>query len=458
MMKRPRHLALFVMLLAAGALTASACGHAVAPPAVVTAPRYPEFSLPELLAGDARQPELVAQHDAAWRWLQAGDLGRAETELQAVLKRSPGFYPSETALGYLEVARKNYGPAIEHFDRALQARSGYVPAIVARGQTLLAQGKEPEALAAFETALKYDPTLTEVGRRVEVLRALQAQETVATARRAAQAGRLDEAARAYEQAIAASPDSAFLFRDLADVEAKQGRGDQALEHYRKAVQLDPSDVASLVRIAEALEAGDDIEGAVAIYIQANVLEPSVEVGRRLAALDARAAYLRLPAEYRAIPAATSITRGELASLIGLRLSELVASVPAQPVLITDTRNNWASSWINAVAAAGVMDAYENHTFAPGNAIRRGDLAQAVSRMLKIIAARHPQLLKDWQSRQQKMSDVGVSNLNYADASLSVAAGVLPLAENGSFQLPRAVTGAEAIDAVTKLERLFNSSK
>jgi hypothetical protein len=86
------------------------------------------------------------------------------------------------------------------------------------------------------------------------------------------------------------------------------------------------------------------------------------------------------------------------------------------------------------------------------------LAQAVSRMLKIIAARHPQLLKDWQSRQQKMSDVGVSNLNYADASLSVAAGVLPLVENGSFQLSRPVTGAEAIDAVTRLDRLFNSAK
>ena len=78
--------------------------------------------------------------------------------------------------------------------------------------------------------------------------------------------------------------------------------------------------------------------------------------------------------------------------------------------------------------------------------------------LRIIAARRPELLKDWQSRQQKMSDVGVSNLNYADASLSVAAGVLPLLENGSFQLSRPVSGAEAIDAMTRLEQLFNASK
>ena len=36
-----------------------------------------------------------------------------------------------------------------------------------------------------------------------------------------------------------------------------------------------------------------------------------------------------------------------------------------------------------------------------------------------------------------MADVGVSNLHYADASLSVAAGILPLADGGAFQLSRA---------------------
>ena len=77
---------------------------------------------------------------------------------------------------------------------------------------------------------------------------------------------------------------------------------------------------------------------------------------------------------------------------------------------------------------------------------------------KIVAASRPQLLKDWQSRQQKMADVGVSNLHYADASLSVAAGILPLADGGVFQLSRPVSGAEAIDAVSRIERLYNTSK
>ncbi len=134
-----------------------------------------------------------------------------------------------------------------------------------------------------------------------MLRARAQQENVAAARKAAQANRLDEAARLYEQAIAASPDSAFLVRDLAEVEAKQGKTDQALARYRRVVEMDPTDAASRIRIGEILDARGDLAGAMKMYTEANNLEPSAELRRRMAAIDARLAYLKLPAEYRAIP-------------------------------------------------------------------------------------------------------------------------------------------------------------
>jgi tetratricopeptide (TPR) repeat protein len=441
----------FVLLLV------TACAPTVAPP-VVTTPRYPDYIFPTLSQPDARQADLLRDHDIAWRWLQAGDFSRAETGFMAILKRSPEFYPSETALGYLELARKNYEPAAARFDRVLQANGEYVPALVGRGEVMLALSREPEALASFETAVKIDPQLQTIARRVEVLRALAQQENVAAARRAAQAGRFDEAARLYEQAIAASPDSAFLVRDLADVEAKQGKTDQALARYRRVIEMDATDAASRIRIGEILDARGDLAGAHEMYTAANNLEPSAELRRRLAAIDARLAYLKLPAEYRAIPDDPSITRGDLASLIGLRLQSILERAPAQAVVITDVRTHWASEWIMATARAGVMEPYENHTFQPRNSVRRSDLAQAVARILKIIAAGRPQLLKDWQSRMQKMSDVGVSNLHYADASLSVAAGIIPLVEGNAFQLSRPVSGAEAIDAITRIEQLLATSK
>jgi len=202
----------------------------------------------------------------------------------------------------------------------------------------------------------------------------------------------------------------------------------------------------------------DIEGATAMYTEADRLEPSAEVKRRLAALEEKAAYLRLPAEYRALPDQPSIMRGDLAALIGIRLEGVLARATAQPVLVTDTRNHWAAVWIMTVVSAGIMDAFENHTFQPRTAIHRSDLAQSVSRLLKLIALNDPALLKQWQGRQAKMADVGVSNVNYADASLSVSAGILPLAPGDLFQLTRPVSGDEAIAAISKLEQLFNTTK
>ena len=452
---------LILVLLAA---FAASCGRTVAPP-VVTTPRYPDYIMPTLSAGsggpeafEGRQADLLREHDAAWRWFQAGDLARAEAAFLSILKRSPQFYPSDTAMGYLELARRNFEPAAARFDRVLQSNPGYVPALVGRGESMLALSREPEALAAFESAVKVDPQLQTIARRVEVLRARAQQENVAAARRAAQANRLDEAARLYEQAIAGSPDSAFLVRDLAEIEVKQGKTDQALARYMRVVDMDPTDAASRIRIGEILDARGDLAGALKMYTEANTLEPSADLRRRMAAIDARLAYLKLPEEYRVIPSSQSITRGDLASLIGIRLKPLLDRAPAQAVVITDARNHWASEWIMATASAGVMEAYENHTFQPRNPVRRSDLAQAVARMLKVIAAGRPQLLKDWQSRMQKMADVGVSNLRYADASLSVAAGIIPLVDGGSFQLSREVSGAEAIDAITRIEQVVTTSK
>ena len=143
-------------------------------------------------------------------------------------------------------------------------------------------------------------------------------------------------------------------RDLADIELKQGKTDEALARYRRVIEMDPSDAASRTRIGEILDARGDLEGALKMYTEANDLEPSAELRRRTAALDARLAYLKLPAEYRAIPDAPSITRGDLASLIGIRLESLLASTPAQAVVITDTRSHWAADWIMATARAGVI--------------------------------------------------------------------------------------------------------
>jgi len=101
----------------------------------------------------------------------------------------------------------------------------------------------------------------------------------------------------------------------------------------------------------------------------------------------------------------------------------------------------------------VMEVYPNHTFQPSALVRRGELADAASRILSLIAAQNPTLASSWRSAKRKFADVPPAHLSYSAASLSVEAGVMAPLADGTFQLGRPVTGAEAVAAVKKLEEL-----
>ena len=126
---------------------------------------------------------------------------------------------------------------------------------------------------------------------------------------------------------------------------------------------------------------------------------------------------------------------------------------ADAALITDVRNHWAATWILAVARAGVIEPFANHAFQPRSLVRRIDLAQAVARLLPRAAARDDGPLKTWQAARLKFSDLTASHLAYAAASAAVASGVLSAGPDNAFQPSRPVTGAEAIDAITRIEAI-----
>ena len=136
----------------------SACAPKVVPVPTVTAPKYPDLVMPAVPEPLASDPA-ASNQDRGWRFLQAGDLRNAEKEFSTALKLSPGFFPSDAALGDLELARKDPKAALPHFDRALERDARYVPALVGRGQALLALNRNADALAAFEAAVAVDPSL-----------------------------------------------------------------------------------------------------------------------------------------------------------------------------------------------------------------------------------------------------------------------------------------------------------
>ena len=432
------------------------CAKKAAPVVTPGAPKYPEFVFPAALPSPS--PQMAARLDRAWQLLQAGDSRAAEREFQVLLKASAEFVPAEVGLGYVALARKDHDVALQHFDRAIVLQSAYAPAHAGRGQTLLAMNQGEKALASFDAALAADPSLAAIRGIADVLRFKGLQGHVTAAREAAEAGRFAEARAAYTKAIAATPDSPFLYRELAMVERRDNALAAALSHAQKAVDLDPNDARNHVVLGDVLEAQGEIARAADAIGNALALEPNEALARRADALRERAALDAMPQEYRAIEQAGVITRAQLAALIGVQLDDLVKRAAAQPgVVMTDIRSHWAQPWILSVTRAGFMEPFANHAFQPNAPVTRGDLAVIVSRMLNVVAQARPQQASNWRNARPRFNDVPPGHLRYPAAAVAVAAGVMS-APDGAFQLGRQVSGAEAVAIVRKLQDLSGSRR
>ena len=435
-------------------MVAGACASKTVPLPNESATRFEDFvepTIPQTLTGNAAA---VASQQRGWRFLQAGDFRNAEREFLLALRVAPQFYPAETSLGYLELARKDGKAALPHFEKALAESGRYVPALVGGGQAFLALGRDRDALFAFQSALAVDPSLSDVRRRIDVLQFRGVERELATARQAVKEGKLDDAANAFATAIASSPDSGFLYRELADVEIKRGNTDDAVKNLEKAISLDSGDTAAMVQIGDVLTGRGDFDGAARWYGEAVVIDPSDVVEAKLDAARARAEAAHLPAEYREIESTAQMTRGDLAGLIGIKLPGLVqAARQRNAVVVSDVRNHWAATWILPVVRAGIMDAFANHTFQPRAIVRRSDLALAMSRLLIRVAPPTTVRGRGWQAARLKFADLAPTHLAYPAASMAVAAGVMSADADNKFQPSKVVTGAEALAAIAHIEAL-----
>jgi tetratricopeptide (TPR) repeat protein len=446
-------------LLIALVIAASACAQKTVPLPNQSATRFEDFvepTIPQAFSGNAAA---VASQARGWRFLQAGDFRNARREFELALKSAPQFYPAETSLGYLELAGKDAKAALPHFEKALLENGRYVPALVGGGQAFLALGRDRDALFAFQSAIAVDPSLADIRRRIDVLQFRGVERELAAARQAVKDGKLDDAAKNFGAAIASSPDSGFLYRELADVEIKRGHTDEAVTHLEKAIALDSGDTAAMVQMGDVLASRGDFDGAARWYGEAVVLDPSDSVEAKLDAAKARAEASHLPAEYRAIENAAELTRGELAALVGIRLSGLVqSSRQKNAVVVTDVRSDWASTWILAVTRAGIMDAFANHTFQPHAVVHRSDFAVVMSRLLTRIAAQDPGRGRTWQGARMKFADLASTHLAYPAASMAVAAGVMSADSENKFHPSRIVTGAEALASMSHAETLASNER
>lgn len=439
-----------------GLMGLAACG-APLPPAMPSAPRYPEVPALEIPVVLTVGPDVRSRHETAWRRFQSGDLRGATRDYQAALAIAPGFYPAETGLAYIAFYEERFDESARWFDAALARNQSYRPALSGRVETALSDRDDLAAIATLELWLTLEepgPTHDDLRGRLDVLRLRAVQAELAAAATAQQAGRFDQAEAALDRARVMSPNSAIVVRELARVESARGAFDEAERHAREAVQLDPGDAEAHAVLGDVLEAHGRFRDAAAAFSRAVGIDDRPEWRARADALMRRAAFAALPDEFRAIPSASAITRGQLAALLGTRLEAPIARAPRRvAVVLTDVRTHWAAAWILPVTRAGLMDALPNHTFQPGAVVRRADLAEVVWRAIQVLGVHRPADLARWREAQPAISDVPRTHLAATAIAAAIASGAMSAADDGRFGPGQPATGAEATAAIARLEQI-----
>jgi tetratricopeptide (TPR) repeat protein len=398
---------------------------------------YPAPQRQEASAEQARRLE------AAWRKVLAGQTRDAEASYRKVLAERPGSIPAEVGLAYAHLRAGRAADASEGFASVLAKRPDDFPALVgaASAQTRLAN---PEGtLAYLRRAQAARPDDPGVRKRLADVKLQVTERRVATARSLVGGGRPAEAIEEYRKALDVAPELGALRLELADLLRRQGDVTGATA----TLAADPlGDRQVLLRLGEVLVEQDDLAAALDVYRRMLTRDPRDAEAQRRAVETREAMELAgMPEEYKRIPSTTRITRADLAALLSVKVTALARVPGGEPEVAVDVSGSWARAHILKTLSLDILTVYPNHTFQPGATVRRGDLARAVARVLDLLR---------WPAgRSLDVTDMTRNNLFYDAAVRSVAAGLMDLTPAGAFEPWRPVSGREAVDVIEALTRL-----
>jgi tetratricopeptide (TPR) repeat protein/tRNA A-37 threonylcarbamoyl transferase component Bud32 len=197
-----------------------------------------------------------------WQNLKDFDAALADWREVARLKQSDPEAPR--CIAVILLGRRQYGPALEALQKALDLRPGYPEAVWARAEIYLWQGKPDDALRELDplvAKLPEGPPET-LNVRAGVYQAL---------------GRLEDAATDYRRMIELKPKEPEAYACLARVYDQQGQPGKAAACLDQLVAAAPESEWSYLRRAEYRRDRGEYDAALADCDQAALLKPASAV-------------------------------------------------------------------------------------------------------------------------------------------------------------------------------------
>jgi tetratricopeptide (TPR) repeat protein len=204
-----------------------------------------------------------------------GRLEEARSELEALLQAQPDSDEAHRLLGRVLSRLGRDDEALAHLQKAVALRPGFWRNHQQLGLAHLGAGRHAAALASFGRNTELQPDLAWGHQMVGTVRHVQGdlEAAIASYRRALalgpdafawsnlgaalySEGRVDEAAKAFQEAIALEPLAAANHRNLGDAWQRLGRSEEARRAWTEAVRLaeealrvDPRSVETLGQLA-----------------------------------------------------------------------------------------------------------------------------------------------------------------------------------------------------------------
>jgi tetratricopeptide (TPR) repeat protein len=234
-------------------------------------------------------PDYADAHANLGAALAATDAAEAVRELEKAVSLAPGSVKAQFNLA-LAYGSASGGTAkeIEQLRKVVALAPTFARAHLALGKALLQESKVPEAIDALNEAVKLEPgrgeshyqlglALARAGRKDDAAAALRkgrelvaaddrmqnANLDVAEGRAAFENGDLDQAATKFRHAIQLVPNLSEPQRYLGMVLEKKGDALAAIAAYRKALDLNPADLAAKAGLDRLSPAAVDAPARVA---------------------------------------------------------------------------------------------------------------------------------------------------------------------------------------------------
>jgi Flp pilus assembly protein TadD len=181
----------------------------------------------------------AAHNDFGAFLFRAGDDAKAVDELAEAVRLDPGRATYHENLGRAYRKKGMLKEAERELDEASRLAPDDATVWIALGRVRLELKNVDAAAAAYSTALKLDPLREDAAADLGAL--------------LAQAGRLPDAEAALTGAIENNAKSPVLWNNLGVVRVREGRYEQAIEAFRKAIALDAGFEPAKANLARATE-------------------------------------------------------------------------------------------------------------------------------------------------------------------------------------------------------------